>query len=68
MLVRRGLFSPELTPNHCLINFYEPGQGIMSHTDGPMYQSRVATISLGSFAIMNFTPRLLSHEIEPGKR
>lgn len=34
-------------PNHCLVNEYLPGQGIMPHADGPAYFPVVATISLG---------------------
>ncbi|KAK4049954.1 hypothetical protein OIV83_003778 [Microbotryomycetes sp. JL201] len=44
-------------PNHCLVNEYLPGQGIMPHTDGPAYSPVVATLSLGSHAILKFTPR-----------
>ena len=32
---------------------YQPGQGIMSHVDGPMYFPVVANLSLGSHTIMN---------------
>ncbi|WFD33699.1 non-specific serine/threonine protein kinase [Malassezia cuniculi] len=35
-------------PNHCLVNEYLPGQGIMPHNDGPAYFPAVATVSLGS--------------------
>ncbi|XP_057864425.1 alkylated DNA repair protein ALKBH6 homolog isoform X1 [Cryptomeria japonica] len=48
--------------NHVLINEYLPGQGIMPHQDGPAYFPVVAIISLGSPAVMCFTPhpKLLS--------
>jgi len=43
-----------VVPNHCLVNEYEPGQGIMPHEDGPMYAPTVATISLGSYTLLDF--------------
>ncbi|RKP25820.1 hypothetical protein SYNPS1DRAFT_15103 [Syncephalis pseudoplumigaleata] len=55
----RGLsIFPATTPaNHCLVNEYAAGQGIMPHEDGPMYLPCVATLSLGSHAVLDFTPR-----------
>ncbi len=61
--VSAGLFSEQERPDHVLINEYEPGQGILPHTDGPSYHPRVLTISLCSRALMYFRPRLLSSEI-----
>lgn len=40
-------------PNHCLVNEYTAGQGIMPHEDGPAYFPAVATISLGSHALLD---------------
>lgn len=40
-------------PNHCLVNEYEPGQGIMPHVDGPTYAPITATVSLTSHTILN---------------
>lgn len=46
---------------------YQPGQGIMPHTDGPFYAPRTATLSLGSDAIMHFSPRVTAADIgQPG--
>jgi alkylated DNA repair protein alkB family protein 6 len=42
--------------NHILVNEYLPGQGIMPHQDGPLYHPVVAILSLGSPALMHFTP------------
>lgn len=42
--------------NHVLVNEYLPGQGIMPHQDGPAYFPVVAIISLGSPAVMRFSP------------
>lgn len=55
-----GLFPSPI--NHVLINEYLPGQGIMPHQDGPAYFPVVAILSLGSPAVMTFTPhpRLIS--------
>lgn len=40
--------------NHVLINVYQPGDGIMPHTDGPVYFHQVAILSLGAPAVMRF--------------
>eukprot|EP00592_Proboscia_alata_P006156 CAMPEP_0194356426 /NCGR_PEP_ID=MMETSP0174-20130528/4082_1 /TAXON_ID=216777 /ORGANISM="Proboscia alata, Strain PI-D3" /LENGTH=347 /DNA_ID=CAMNT_0039126017 /DNA_START=66 /DNA_END=1106 /DNA_ORIENTATION=+ len=51
-------------PNHVLINEYQPSMGILPHTDGPEYQDKTATVSLGgSDVILRFTKRLLTDEI-----
>lgn len=46
----RDIFSdsPHGKPNHCLINEYLSGQGIMPHKDGSAYHPVVCTVSLGS--------------------
>ncbi|KAL7463922.1 hypothetical protein ACHAXS_004275 [Conticribra weissflogii] len=57
-LVAIGAFPPSHPPNHVLINEYRPGEGIMPHTDGPAYESRTATISLGgSDVVFKLWPR-----------
>lgn len=39
----------------------------MPHTDGPFYAPRTATLSLGSDAIMHFSPRIAAEDIgRPG--
>ena len=58
-LHNRGVFATSESnpaPNHCLINEYEPGQGIMPHQDGPLYHPTVAILSLGSHTVFNFWP------------
>jgi alkylated DNA repair protein alkB family protein 6 len=45
------------TPDHILINEYQKGMGIMSHTDGPAYNSRTATISIGGDVLFKLTKR-----------
>lgn len=45
--------APHGSPNHCLINEYLPGQGILPHEDGPAYHPVVATVSLGSSAVLD---------------
>ncbi|GAA5838987.1 hypothetical protein JCM9279_002558 [Rhodotorula babjevae] len=42
----------ERGPNHCLVNEYQPGEGIMPHTDGPAYHPLTSTLSLGSHTIL----------------
>jgi alkylated DNA repair protein alkB homolog 6 len=41
-------------PNHVLVNEYKLGEGILAHTDGPVYYPAVAILSLASPAIMRF--------------
>jgi hypothetical protein len=63
LLVKQGIFSSSEPPNHCLLNEYHPGEGILPHTDGPSYASRTATISLTSSVVLEFTKRLSSDAI-----
>ncbi|MCJ1451712.1 hypothetical protein MMC28_002052 [Mycoblastus sanguinarius] len=49
--------SPHLAPNHCLVNEYLPGQGISAHEDGAAYFPMVATVSLGSYILLNVKPK-----------
>lgn len=46
-------------PNHCLLNAYDAGQGILPHEDGPLYAPWVASVSLGSAALLAFYPKPL---------
>lgn len=62
-LVDCGVFEERYAPNHVLVNEYQPGQGILPHTDGPSYHNRTATISIGGPVLLDFTPRLSSDEI-----
>lgn len=41
-------------PNHVLVNHYQPGEGIMPHTDGSAYAPKAAILSLGSATVFNF--------------
>lgn len=50
--------------NHVLVNEYLPGQGIMPHTDGPLFHPVITTISLGSHTVLNFYDRLDSDEVD----
>ncbi|XP_043223344.1 alpha-ketoglutarate-dependent dioxygenase alkB homolog 6-like isoform X2 [Amphibalanus amphitrite] len=48
----------ELRPNHVLVNEYLPGQGIMPHTDGPLFAPVITTVTLGSHALLDlYRPR-----------
>ncbi|KAF1986834.1 hypothetical protein K402DRAFT_393462 [Aulographum hederae CBS 113979] len=40
-------------PNHCLVNEYKPGEGIMPHEDGGAYSPVVATVSLGGMIVLD---------------
>ncbi|GAB6029283.1 Alpha-ketoglutarate-dependent dioxygenase alkB 6 [Chamberlinius hualienensis] len=46
-------------PNHVLINEYLAGQGIMPHTDGPLFYPTISTINLGSHTVLNFYKPIL---------
>ena len=43
--------------NHCLVNEYLPGQGIMPHEDGAAYHPVVATVSLGGTVVLEVTEK-----------
>ncbi|KAK0829035.1 hypothetical protein LTR73_004669 [Friedmanniomyces endolithicus] len=43
--------------NHCLINEYLPGQGIMPHEDGGAYYPVVATVSLGGSTVLEVSQK-----------
>ena len=64
-LVKRNIFPSSSCPppNHVLLNEYQAGQGILPHTDGPLYEHRTATLSLGTDVVIEFTKRLASSEI-----
>ncbi|KAK9465677.1 hypothetical protein V1512DRAFT_228116 [Lipomyces arxii] len=55
--------SPHDRANHCLINEYEPGQGIMPHEDGDVYHPVVATVSLQDGIVLD-----IYRKTEDGKR
>lgn len=48
-----GVFG-QVKANHVLVNEYLPGQGIMAHTDGPLFHPIICTISCGSHTILRF--------------
>ncbi|RMY64922.1 hypothetical protein D0862_15302, partial [Hortaea werneckii] len=52
--------SPHGGANHCLINEYLPGQGIMPHEDGAAYHPVVATVSLSGSLVLEITPKTAS--------
>ncbi|CBN80039.1 conserved unknown protein [Ectocarpus siliculosus] len=53
-LVEAGVFPESSPPNHVLLNEYSDGQGIGPHKDGPLYEGRVAILSLGKEAFLDF--------------
>ena len=63
-LVKSGVFEMDDLPNHVLINEYDIGDGILHHTDGPMYRDIVAIFSLSSSCLMTFKRKLETHEID----
>lgn len=55
-------FPKQNRPNHALINEYKAGQGIMAHTDGPIFYPLVSTVSLMSDTLIDYY-----HPIDPAK-
>ncbi|KAL7741763.1 hypothetical protein ACLKA6_000372 [Drosophila palustris] len=51
-----GIFESQKA-NHVLVNEYLPGQGILPHTDGPLFYPIISTISCGAHTILEFTKR-----------
>lgn len=49
-------------PNHVLVNEYLPGQGIMPHTDGPLFYPTVTTISCGSHTTLEILENTAKRE------
>eukprot|EP00601_Ochromonadales_sp_CCMP2298_P025087 CAMPEP_0173270786 /NCGR_PEP_ID=MMETSP1143-20121109/439_1 /TAXON_ID=483371 /ORGANISM="non described non described, Strain CCMP2298" /LENGTH=394 /DNA_ID=CAMNT_0014207247 /DNA_START=158 /DNA_END=1343 /DNA_ORIENTATION=- len=62
-LMRLGVFSPECRPNNVLVNEYSPEEGILHHTDGPLYFHRVAVLSLGSDCVLSLRRNLSPSQI-----
>ncbi|KAF9124584.1 Alpha-ketoglutarate-dependent dioxygenase alkB 6 [Mortierella sp. 14UC] len=52
--VFEGMDATHQDPNHCLVNEYLAGQGIMPHKDGPAYLPTVATVTLSSHCVLEF--------------
>ncbi|XP_031640857.1 alpha-ketoglutarate-dependent dioxygenase alkB homolog 6 [Contarinia nasturtii] len=48
-----GIFN-QVKANHVLVNEYLPGQGIMPHTDGPLFHPIICTLTCGSHTILRF--------------
>ncbi|ALC38614.1 CG6144 [Drosophila busckii] len=51
-----GVFESQKA-NHVLVNEYLPGQGILPHTDGPMFYPIISTISCGAHTVLELTKR-----------
>nr|XP_018900106.1 PREDICTED: alpha-ketoglutarate-dependent dioxygenase alkB homolog 6 [Bemisia tabaci] len=52
-----AVYNQSNRPNHVLVNEYLPGQGIMPHTDGPLFHPIVTTITCGSHTVIEFYER-----------
>ncbi|XP_055638812.1 alpha-ketoglutarate-dependent dioxygenase alkB homolog 6 [Toxorhynchites rutilus septentrionalis] len=48
------VFDGEREANHVLVNEYLAGQGIMPHSDGPLFHPTITTVSCGSHAVLEF--------------
>lgn len=64
LLVSLEIFPYSHPPNHVLINEYTASQGILPHTDGPLYYPKTATISIGEGEVLlNFQKRLSTDQV-----
>lgn len=56
--------------NHVLVNEYLPGQGIMPHSDGPLFHPIISTISCGSHTILELQrdPAIETNETGASRR
>ncbi|EDW87947.1 alpha-ketoglutarate-dependent dioxygenase alkB homolog 6 [Drosophila yakuba] len=64
-----GVFESQ-NANHVLVNEYLPGQGILPHTDGPLFHPIISTISTGAHTVLEFAKRedtTASGEAEAGE-
>jgi alkylated DNA repair dioxygenase AlkB len=53
--LQQAVYFPE-TPDHVIVNEYQPGQGITAHIDCvPCFADTIASLSLGSPCVMDFT-------------
>ena len=60
----QGIFKD--TPDQVIVNEYTPGQGITNHIDcPPCFSDTVASLSLGSQCLMNFTNKDDMSEVIP---
>lgn len=57
-------FKPDQAPNQAIVNEYLPGQGISAHVDCvPCFSDTIASLSLGSGAVMQFTNGQEKHDL-----
>mmetsp|Transcript_1985 Transcript_1985/g.2102 ORF Transcript_1985/g.2102 Transcript_1985/m.2102 type:complete len:164 (-) Transcript_1985:76-567(-) len=62
-LIESCIFDDHNRPDHVLINQYEATEGILHHTDGPVYLDTVAILSLSSSCLMTFRNKFNSEDI-----
>jgi alkylated DNA repair dioxygenase AlkB len=77
LLVQLGAILPGFArpPDQVIVNEYNPGQGISAHTDSNVFGPTVASLSLGSPCVMEFTraadpgsqnpPKYIELDLEP---
>lgn len=57
-------FKPDQAPDQVIVNEYLPGQGISAHVDCvPCFSDAIASLSLGSGAVMQFTNGQERHDL-----
>lgn len=57
-------FKPYQAPDQVIVNEYLPGQGISAHVDCvPCFSDTIASLSLGSGAVMQFTKEQEKHDL-----
>jgi alkylated DNA repair dioxygenase AlkB len=62
-VVQKLPFKPDQVPDQTIVNEYLPGQGISAHVDCvPCFGDTIASLSLGSGAVMQFTNGQEKHD------
>lgn len=63
-ITRKLPFKPDQAPDQAIVNEYLPGQGISAHVDCvPCFSDTIASLSLGSRAVMQFTNGQEKHDL-----
>jgi len=58
-----GLTDVQYEPNQCIVNDYQPGQGISKHVDAAGYGPVIGSFTLGSGAVMTFRHKDLVEDV-----
>lgn len=54
-ILEKHPLASEFCLDQCIVNKYQPGQGIASHTDSPLFKNFICCVTIGSGASMDFS-------------